>query len=168
MLIRSRWVTFHQQLTLQPYNRGYCGRRDYDLLSWKPRVVRGSPFNGWDMSEYSHTCFIYYLDLSFLISTSPVHSSSFVPYLLSAFPSRKEAGDVWRFTPPPPPTTTIWNLMPVVWFPFPISCLVFLPSHLSLSVLSFFLLMVHSPAFFSFSFFFFFLQKILFLCGFTS
>ena len=44
---------------------------------------------------------------------------------------RREARDVWC-------KPLVWNLRAVIWFPFPISSLVFLPSPLALSVLSIF------------------------------
>ena len=46
-------------------------------------------------------------------------------------PERKTGGTAGAVHP-------VWNLRAVIWFPFPISCLVFLPSPLALSVLSFF------------------------------
>ena len=43
---------------------------------------------------------------------------------------RREAGDVWCLPP-------VWNLRAVIWFHFAISCLVLLPSPVTLSILSF-------------------------------
>ena len=45
-------------------------------------------------------------------------------------PPRREAGDVWCLPP-------VRNLRAVIWFHFTISCLVFLPSPVTLSVFSF-------------------------------
>ena len=43
----------------------------------------------------------------------------------------------------------VWNLRAVILFPFLLSALIFLPSPLALFCLVIFLLMVHSPDFFS-------------------
>ena len=45
--------------------------------------------------------------------------------------SAREAGDIWCLPP-------VWNLRAVIWFHFAISSYVFLPSPVTLSVLSFF------------------------------
>ena len=52
--------------------------------------------------------------------------------------TRREAGDVWCLPP-------VWNLRAVIWFHFAISSLVPLPSPPTLSVLSFFLLLLAGP-----------------------
>ena len=55
----------------------------------------------------------------------------------------REAGDVWCHSP-------VWNFRAVIWFPFLIALFsFFLPRLLALSVLQFFLLIVHFPDFFS-------------------
>ena len=56
------------------------------------------------------------------------------------FPWR-EAGDVWCLHP-------VWNLRSIIWFHFTISCLVLLPSPVTLSALSFFCLLAHTPELF--------------------
>ena len=65
--------------------------------------------------------------------------------------SLSEARDVWYIHP-------VWSLRAIIWFPFPVSSLVFLPSPLAL-LSWYFLLMVHSSVFsteISSPFFFFF------------
>ena len=50
--------------------------------------LKRSPFNAWNRSVYSHTCYAYCQGfLSFLlISTLPVHSLAFFPKPLPIFP----------------------------------------------------------------------------------
>ena len=98
--------------------------------------------------------------------TSPHTLLLFFKIFFSSNPKGGRECDVWPHTP----STTFWHLPPrkdvinqclefglapvwylrvVIWFCFLISSLVcFLPSPLALSVMSFFLLMVHFPAFF--------------------
>ena len=57
----------------------------------------------------------------------------------------------------------IWNLSAVVWFHFTISCLVLLPSPVTLSF--FFCLLVHSPEHFQKNSSIFFVKRLAFLYG---
>ena len=65
---------------------------------------------------------------------------------------RRKARDVGCLAP-------VWNLRTVISFHFTLSSLVFLPSPITLSVLSFFCLLAHSPELFQESSSIFFVMK---------
>ena len=73
--------------------------------------------------------------------------------------SRREAGDVRCLSPPPPGPSGTSGLRAVIWFYLTISSLVLLPSPVTLSVLSFFCLLAHSPEFFQENSSVFFVKK---------
>ena len=63
-----------------------------------------------------------------VVSSCPTRRISFSRSYSVSPPPRREAGDVWLMSPP------VWNLRAVIWFHFIISCLVLLPSPVTLSV----------------------------------
>ena len=77
-------------------------------------------------------------------------------FLCLLSPPKGGRGYLTGISDAPPPTA--WNLRAVVWFHFTISSLVLLPSPATLSVLSFFWLLAHSP--FSRKFFIIFRHQI--------